>query len=112
MTLDYQRRHRLPASRFFPLICLCAWVLFVPTFAASPLMNLGSKTTGMTILSWVGLAIPLAALGVGLHAFLQIKRIAGVRDRFLSWCLAANCAILLLFAFFLLLIWPVILKSP
>jgi hypothetical protein len=112
MTLDYRRPARLPAARFIPLICLGAWILLAPVAIASRLLNPRPSVISLTVVSVVGLLIPILALFIGLRVFLQIRRETGFRDNLLSWSLAANAALLLFFGFLLLLIWPVVLKSP
>ncbi len=101
-----------PFARYVPLAALCLWFFLVPVLWASPLTVVFGERGGILILSVIGVCIPLLALGIGLHTFQKIRRSTGLRDGFLSWCVAANAAILLLFCFFLLLIWPILLKSP
>jgi hypothetical protein len=98
--------------RYVPLVGLCAWFLIVPLIGVSPLIDLGGKRMGLSILSAAGISILLLSMLLGFRVYLKFKKETGLRDRFLSWCIAANAAVFLLFCSFLILIWPIVLKSP
>src|SRR4051812_23869044 len=112
-TLYYASKAKPPpiASRYVAIACPVTWCIAIPLIFASPLMNAGGKFGGTIIITSVGLGLPIIGLIFGFSAYVKIHRITGQKPRMLSWCLAMNAAILLLFGFFLLLLWPIVLKS-
>lgn len=111
MTLEHEgKKPELPWVRFVPLVGMVLWFILVPILAGK--MDSWGKREGLMIMSVVGVGLLVVTLVVGFVSYMKTRVKLGVRDVFLSWCLAANFVLLLIFGFFLVLLWPVVLNSP